>query len=63
MSLGLAERVEVVKGPASVLYGTGALGGAVNVLLAPGQVRAPVSAFEVDGGLRQRQQAGCAAPG
>lgn len=33
MSLGLAERVEVVKGGASVLYGTGALGGAINVLL------------------------------
>lgn len=33
MSLGLAERVEVVKGPASVLYGTGALGGVINVRL------------------------------
>lgn len=33
MSLALAERLEVVKGPASVLYGTGALGGVVNVLL------------------------------
>lgn len=33
MSLGLAEQVEVVKGPASVLYGTGALGGALNVRL------------------------------
>ena len=33
VSLGLAERVEVLKGPASVLYGSGALGGAVNVLL------------------------------
>ncbi|QEA13616.1 TonB-dependent receptor [Comamonas flocculans] len=33
MGLALAERVEVVKGPASVLYGTGALGGAINVLL------------------------------
>lgn len=33
MSLGLADRVEVVKGPASVLYGSGALGGAINVLL------------------------------
>lgn len=33
LSLGLAERLEVVKGPASVLYGTGALGGVVNVLL------------------------------
>lgn len=33
MSLGLAERVEVVRGGASVLYGTGALGGAINVML------------------------------
>lgn len=33
MSLALADRLEVVKGPASVLYGTGALGGVVNVVL------------------------------
>ncbi len=33
MSLGFAEQVEAVKGPASVLYGTGALGGVINVLL------------------------------
>ncbi|MDO4904919.1 MAG: TonB-dependent receptor [Lautropia sp.] len=33
MSLALADRVEVVKGPASVLYGTGALGGAIDVRL------------------------------
>lgn len=33
MTLGLAERLEVVKGPASVLYGTGALGGVINVIL------------------------------
>lgn len=45
MSLGLAERVEVVKGPASVLYGTGALGGAINVLL-------PQARFEPGIGFR-----------
>lgn len=45
LSLGLAERVEVVKGPASVLYGTGALGGAINV-------RLPQARFEP--GLRTR---------
>lgn len=33
MTLALAERIEVIKGGASVLYGTGALGGAINVLL------------------------------
>lgn len=31
LPLGLAESVEVVKGPASVLYGSGALGGAINL--------------------------------
>ncbi|MBD7977675.1 TonB-dependent receptor plug domain-containing protein [Serpens gallinarum] len=30
--LGLVERVEVLKGPSSVLYGSGAMGGVVNVL-------------------------------
>ena len=45
MSLGLAERVEVVKGPASVLYGTGALGGAINV-------RLPQARFEPGAHLR-----------
>jgi hemoglobin/transferrin/lactoferrin receptor protein len=44
MTLGLADRVEVVKGPASVLYGTGALGGAVNVLL-------PQAKFEAGAGI------------
>lgn len=37
MSAGLAQRIEVVKGPASVLYGTGALGGAINVRLPQAQ--------------------------
>lgn len=38
-SVALAERIEVVKGPASVLYGTGAIGGAI-------QVRLPQARFE-----------------
>lgn len=46
MTLGLAERIEVVKGPASVLYGTGALGGAINVIL-PQAKFVPGSAFDV----------------
>lgn len=46
MSLGLAERVEVVKGPASVLYGSGALGGAINVLLPQARFE-PGSGFDV----------------
>lgn len=32
LDLGLVDRVEVVKGPGSVLYGSGALGGVVNLL-------------------------------
>jgi len=32
MDLGLLERVEVVKGPGSVLYGSGAMGGVVNLI-------------------------------
>ena len=46
MSLGLAERVEVVKGPASVLYGSGALGGAINVLLPQARFE-PGAGFDV----------------
>jgi hemoglobin/transferrin/lactoferrin receptor protein len=49
MSLGLADRVEVVKGPGSVLYGTGALGGVINVQL-------PQAEFTP--GLRFRASAG-----
>ncbi|HYD75958.1 TonB-dependent receptor [Ramlibacter sp.] len=49
MSLGLADSVEVVRGPASVLYGTGALGGVVNV-------RLPQAEFTP--GLRFRASAG-----
>ncbi|MGF1642257.1 MAG: TonB-dependent receptor [Thiotrichales bacterium] len=32
LDLGLVDRVEVVKGPSSVLYGSGAMGGVVNLL-------------------------------
>ncbi|MBW7860684.1 MAG: TonB-dependent receptor [Rhodocyclaceae bacterium] len=46
MSLGLAERIEVVKGPASVLYGSGALGGAINVRLPQARFE-PGSRFDV----------------
>lgn len=49
MSLGLADSVEVVRGPASVLYGTGALGGVINV-------RLPQAEFTP--GLRFRASAG-----
>lgn len=58
MSLGLADRVEVVRGPASVLYGTGALGGAINVILPqarfePGlHVRAGAQFDSASSGLR-----------
>jgi len=50
MSLGLADRVEVVKGPASVLYGSGALGGVINVRL-PQARFGPHSTVDVSAGL------------
>ncbi|MDP2869328.1 TonB-dependent receptor [Methyloversatilis sp.] len=49
MSLGLAEMVEVVRGGASVLYGTGALGGAINVLLPQAKF---VDGARIDAGAR-----------
>ena len=44
MSLGLAERVEVVKGPSSVLYGTGALGGVIDVQLPQARFKSDLQA-------------------
>lgn len=46
LSLSSAERVEVVKGPLSSLYGSDALGGVINVV-----TRAPDEGFAVDGRL------------
>ena len=66
MSLGLADRVEVVKGPASVLYGTGALGGAVNVRLPQalvGKGRAGVVKAQARGMARLRLHHRGKAPG
>lgn len=60
MSLGLAERVEVVKGPASVLYGTGALGGAINVRLPQARFELGVQArtsLSYDGARREPRAA------
>ncbi|MCG6659119.1 TonB-dependent receptor [Halomonas campisalis] len=42
-SLGLLESVEVVKGPGSVLHGSGALGGAVNLRTPPAEFTAAPS--------------------
>lgn len=56
MPLALAEQVELVKGPASVLYGTGALGGAINV-------RLPQARFEPGVGLDARASAESASRG
>lgn len=48
--LGDVERIEIVRGPASVLYGTGAVSGVVNLVLrgrdVPEGVRAQASAYD-----------------
>lgn len=46
--LGLIDRIEVVKGPSSVLYGSGALGGAVNLMTPEARLRAEAG---IDGRL------------
>lgn len=46
----LADRIEVLEGPASLLYGSGAIGGAVNV------VDGRIPEFPVDGGISGRAE-------
>jgi len=49
VDLASAERIEVVKGPSSAVYGGAALGGVVNVITrAPS--RAPQGSFQIEGG-------------
>lgn len=49
IDLSLIERVEVIRGPASSLYGTNAFLGVINVVTVTGRMRQGVS-VEVDGG-------------
>lgn len=63
MSLAGIERVEVVKGPLSSLYGSDALGGVVNII-----TRAPTPGFQVDaraasGGAGRREAEATASGG
>jgi iron complex outermembrane receptor protein len=53
MPLSAIERIEVLKGPASALYGTGALAGAVNIV-----TRRPAYEGEVTFGLDARARGG-----
>lgn len=54
MALALAERVEVVRGPASAIFGSNALGGVVNVVTPePERLQAELSAVTGSFGRRQ----------
>ncbi len=43
ISAAMIERIEIIRGPASVLYGSDALGGVVNII-----TKQPIDGFEVD---------------
>lgn len=52
--LGDIERIEVVRGPASALYGSGALGGVINLVTRRAPANTPVQAFgELAGGTQR----------
>lgn len=50
--LGLAnvERIEIIRGPSAVQYGSSALGGVINVITKRGQEGKPNASFEIGGG-------------
>src|SRR5687768_49639 len=50
--LALPERVEVVRGPSSVLYGTDAIGGVINII--PGRVPRSLAGGDVRGSVMYR---------
>lgn len=50
--LGSVERIEIVQGPASALYGTSAIGGVVNVITGPPQIEGWSGSFRTEGRYR-----------
>lgn len=50
VDLASAERVEVLKGPASAIYGNAAFGGVVNVITEHGEIGNPVRRLRLEGG-------------
>jgi outer membrane receptor for ferrienterochelin and colicins len=52
-----AERVEVVKGPQSILYGSEAMGGVINLITRAPEPGAPAGGLQLTGGSRGRRDA------
>lgn len=59
LSLADLDRIEIVTGPTSALYGSSAIGGVVNVITAPPRVEGPAARARVEG----RSHAGVLAQG
>ncbi|QKF65353.1 TonB-dependent receptor domain-containing protein [Campylobacter corcagiensis] len=55
--VGMIERVEVIKGPASTLYGSEAVGGVVNIITKK-HPNKPTGSIQVEGGLQQHSEYG-----